>query len=108
MNLLLRGRLELARCFAKADRRTACALAAAAQDHFVAVLDEAARLAGRQRDGRLAGLRELEHRAERIRRRPGDGARAEQVARRPLRAVRRLVRDELRRGPEGMAEAAAR
>src|SRR5882762_3740173 len=62
---------------AEADRRMALARAAGALDHLVAVLDESPRFAARQLERRLAALRELEQRAGRVRRRAGDGSRAD-------------------------------
>src|SRR6185503_10444546 len=99
---------DLPRGLAEADARGAVVLAVALLHDLVAVLEEGARLAVRQRERRLPGLRELHQRAVRVGRRARERAGAEEVARAQVAAVRAVVRDELRHGPIGVAEVAAR
>ena len=77
----------------------------AAQDHGVAVLEEAARLAVRQRDRLLAGAGQFEQAAALAGRGAGQRAGAEQVAGAQVAAVHGVVRHELRERPVGVAEA---
>src|SRR5512134_404364 len=93
---------------AEADPREARAFAPAAEDHRVAVLEEGARLAVRERDRLLAAVRELQERAGFLGRRAGLRARADEVARPQVAAVHRVVRDQLRDRPVRVSQAGSR
>src|SRR5262245_46653508 len=92
---------------AEADPRIALAAAMAAQDHLVARLQEAPRLAARQRQRLGAAPGELDQAAAVLLRRPRDGAARDQVAGAQVAAVRAVVRDPLREGPVDVAQVAA-
>ena len=100
----VRGRMLTRRqqhraAFAEADARIILFGAKAFEDDLVAVLDEAALLAGRQRD-RLAPARgKFEEAAPAILLRPGHGARADEIADDEIAAVAGVMRDHLRHGP---------
>src|SRR4051812_41224741 len=102
------GRPDGAPGLAEADGCSAFACAARTLDHFVAVLEESTRFTARQLERLLARLGQLHYRAVGIGRRAGNRARAEQVARLDVAAVGGLVREHLRYGPVGVAEARAR
>src|SRR5688572_9607492 len=84
-----------ARSFTQADADESFALAVAALDDFVAIGEERARFAVRQRQRLLAAARDLDQRALRAFIRPGDRAAAEQVAGRQVAAAARVVRHDL-------------
>src|SRR6185503_2798543 len=88
-------RHDHAAAFAEADAGAPRALAMGAEDHLVAVLQKAARLAVRQRD-RLAPARgELEQTAAALVLRARAGAAAHQVADLEVAAVAGVMRDHL-------------
>src|SRR5215470_5255579 len=59
LHLFHRG-LDDGAAFAEADAGEARALAVAAEDHFIAILEKPARLAGRQRDRLAAAFAQLQ------------------------------------------------
>src|SRR5438105_13684614 len=93
-----------AAAFAEANAARAVALAVAAQDDAIAVLEERARLAVGQMNRLLAALAELEQRPRLIGGRPRERAGAEQVAGLQVAAVDRVMRDHLRNGPVRIVE----
>src|SRR5208282_5436395 len=84
--------------FAEADPGVAGLCAKAAKDDFVAVFDEAARLAARQRDRVAAAAGDFEETAPARLLRARDGARSDQIADANVAAVAGVMRDHLRDG----------
>src|SRR5687767_2274539 len=87
-----------ARNFPKTDA-IAIPLTPPAKGHAIAVLQETALLPVRQGDRFAAAPAQLQHAPERVRRRPTDGARCQEVARVQIAAVDRMVRHLLRHVP---------
>src|ERR1700726_2289320 len=85
--------------FAKADAHVAFTAAVRAQDHAVAILQEAARFARGQLDAAPAAGRDLKETAEPFRLRARARAGAEQAPRPQVAAAATVMGDELRHGP---------
>src|SRR5262245_58274894 len=93
---------------AEANGRKPLTPAVRAHDHRVAVLEEAAALAGCERDRPTASGRDLEQAAERAVVGAGDRAGAENVARPQVAAATGVMGDELRDRPVEIARVAGR
>src|SRR5215831_11940580 len=95
-----------AAALAEADARVALALAVAAQDHLVAVLQEAALFAARERQRLGSPPGELDQAAAVLLLGARDRAARDQVARPQVAPVRAVVRDHLRERPVDVAQVA--
>src|SRR6478672_6961596 len=97
-------RQDGAAAFAETDTTCSIALAVAAQDDAVAVLEEGARLAVRQMDWLLAALAEFEERARLVGIRSRKRAGTEEIARLQVATVDRVMCNHLRNGPVRVVE----
>src|SRR5687768_16361791 len=93
--------------FSEADARRALTLTPAAQDDFIAILEEAARLARRKLDRLRASPCQFHQRSSRVLRVSGHGSTGEEISRSQIAAAGRVMRNELSDRPVQVAETPA-